>query len=142
MAMSMPNTGALNSPVQKVVGAIALFMRIRYCGSGMPSRYLHSSAPPVRPTASAITVSSGSAMTRPRTRGRTSASKGFTPIACSASTSAFRCIEPSSAAKALPERPATMIAVSSTPSSRSTPIVTRSTTNSSAPKRASCCALM
>ncbi len=40
---------------------------------------------------------------------------------------------PISAAKALPERPATMIAVSSTPSSRSTPTVTRSTTKMSAP---------
>ena len=49
---------------------------------------------------------------------------------------------PISAANALPERPATMIAVSSTPSSRSTPMVTRSTTKISAPNRWSCCALM
>ncbi len=73
-------------------------------------------------------VSSGSAMVSPRTRGSTSTSNGSTPVAISASTSSLSCIEPSSAAKALPERPATMIEVSSTPSSRSTPMVTRSTT--------------
>ncbi len=49
---------------------------------------------------------------------------------------------PISAENALPERPATMIAVSSTPNSRSTPIVTRSTTKISAPKLRSCWALM
>ena len=44
-------------------------------------------------------------------------------MACSASTSSLSFIAPISAAKALPERPATMMAVSSTPSSRSTPMV-------------------
>ena len=73
-------------------------------------------------------VSSGSAMTSPSTLGTTSTSKGSTAVAVRASTSSLSRIEPSSAAKALPERPATMIAVSSTPSSRSTPMVTRSTT--------------
>ena len=80
------------------------------------------------PTASAMTVSNGSAITSPSARGSTSTSIGETPMALSASTSSLRRIAPISAAKALPERPATMIAVSSTPISRSTPTVTRSTT--------------
>ena len=108
----------------------------------MSSRQRHSSAPPASPMRSAIIVSSGSAITRPMTRGTTSTSKGSTPVAFSASTSSLSCMAPISAAKALPERPATMIAVSSTPSSRSTPMVTRSTTKISAPNRCSCCALM
>ena len=56
-------------------------------------------------------------------RGSTSVSTGSTPVASSASISSFSFIEPISAANALPVRPATMIAVSSTPSSRSTPTV-------------------
>jgi hypothetical protein len=48
------------------------------------------------------------------------------------------CITPISAAKALPERPATMMAVNSTPISRSTEMVTRSTTKMSAPNLLSC----
>jgi hypothetical protein len=62
------------------------------------------------------------------TRGSTSTSYGCTPMACRASTSSLSFIEPISAANALPERPATMMAVSSTASSRSTLIVMRSTT--------------
>ncbi len=49
-------------------------------------------------------------------------------MACSASTSSLSFMAPISAAKALPERPATMIAVSNTASSRSTLMVMRSTT--------------
>ena len=52
----------------------------------------------------------------------------------SASTSSRIFIEPISAVMALPERPAIMIAVISTPSSRSTRMPTRSTTKMSAPK--------
>ena len=81
----------------------------------------------------ATTVSAGSAMTRPRMRGITRTSTGSMPIARSASTSSFSFIAPISAAKALPERPAMMMAVSSTPSSRSTETVTRSTTKMLAP---------
>ena len=91
---------------------------------------------------SATIVSSGSAITRPSTRGSTSTSYGLTPIDSSASTSSFSFMTPISAAKALPVRPATMIAVSSTPSSRSTPRATRSTVKISAPYGRSCCAPM
>ena len=63
-------------------------------------------------------------------------------MACSASTSSLSFIAPISAANALPERPATMMAVSSTPSSRSTPTVTMSTTKISAPYSRACCAAM
>ena len=51
-------------------------------------------------------------------RGRTSASIGDTPIVRMASISSVIFIVPIWAAKAEPERPATMIAVISTPSSR------------------------
>ena len=61
-------------------------------------------------------------------------------MARSASISSLSCITPISAANALPERPATMMAVSSTPISRSTAMVTRSTTKIVAPNFASCCA--
>ena len=80
------------------------------------------------PVRSAMMVSSGSAMVSPNTRGSTSTSNGSTPVATSASTSSLSLMEPSSAAKELPERPATIMEVSSTPSSRSTPMATRSTT--------------
>ena len=51
-------------------------------------------------------------------RGMTSASIGETPIVRMASISSVIFIVPSCAAKAEPERPATMIAVISVPSSR------------------------
>lgn len=44
-------------------------------------------APPTTPTASAITVKRGNAMTRPIQRGSTSTSIGSTPVALSASIS-------------------------------------------------------
>ena len=78
-------------------------------------------------------VSSGSAMISARRRGTTSTSIGSSPITRSASISSRIFIEPISAVKARPERPATMIAVSSTPSSRSVRMPTRSTTKTSAP---------
>ena len=52
------------------------------------------------------------------TRGTTSASIGDTPITRMASISSVSFMVPSCAAKAEPDRPATMIAVISTPSSR------------------------
>ena len=63
-------------------------------------------------------------------------------MACSASTSSLSFMAPISAAKALPERPATMMAVSSTASSRSTLMVMRSTTYISAPYSRMYCAAM
>ena len=115
-------------PAQNVVDAMASLARAMNCCSGMSSSTWHSSAPPARPIRSAMKVSSGSAMTRPSTRGSTSTSISSTPVASSASISSLSFIEPISAANELPVRPATMIAVSSTPSSRSTPTVIRSTT--------------
>ena len=63
-------------------------------------------------------ASSGSDKDSAMMRGSTSHSIGFSPIVRMASTSRLTCIVPIWAVKALPERPATMIAVSSTPSSR------------------------
>src|SRR6187551_2347594 len=128
VAISTANTGALMMPAQNVVGAMASLARPMNCCSGMSSRTWQRTAPPIRPIRSATIVSSGKAMTRPSARGSTSVSITSTPAACSASISSFSFIEPISAAKALPVLPATIIAVSSTPSSRSTPTVMRSTT--------------
>ena len=86
---------------------------------------------------SARKVSSGSATTSASMRGRTSTSIGSSAITSKASISSRIFIAPSSAVIAEPERPAIMIEVSSTPSSRSTRMPTRSTVNGDAPKRAS-----
>ena len=73
-------------------------------------------------------------------RGSTRASIGEMPIVRIASTSSVSFIVPICAAKALPERPATMIAVISTPSSRRVIRPTRLTVSVSAPNCASCTA--
>ena len=68
-----------------------------------------------------------------RRRGTISTSIGSSPITRSASISSRIFIEPISAVKDEPERPATMMAVRSTPTSRSVRMPTRSTTNGVAP---------
>ena len=83
--------------------------------------------PPPRPTTSATKVSSGRVITSAITRGKTSTSIGSSPMVLSALTSSRSLITPISAAKALPERPATMIAVISTPISRRSAMTVRST---------------
>ncbi len=60
-------------------------------------------------------ASSGMEITSAMMRGMTSHSIGLSPIVRMASTSWFTCMVPIWAVKALPERPATMMAVSSTP---------------------------
>ena len=140
MAINRANTGALISPDQKVVGERDSRNRLMNCGKGMCRFSSDNSPPPASPMASAITVSRGSAMMSASTRGTASSSIGFIPMARNASVSSLSCMTPISAAKALPDRPATMMAVNSTPISRSTEMVTRSTTKMSAPKRLSCCA--
>src|SRR5581483_9928565 len=122
IAISTAKTGALITPTQNVLGEIAWLTRLTYWSRGMCRSEAHRTAPPTSPTRSASTVRRGSESTSPSARGSTSASNASTPVACRASTSSLSFIEPISAAKALPERPATMIAVSSTPSSRSTPM--------------------
>ena len=71
-------------------------------------------------------------------RGITSASIGEMPMVRIASISSVSFIVPSCAAKALPERPATMIAVISTPSSRKVMRPTRLIVSASAPNCLSC----
>ena len=82
---------------------------------------------------SAKNVSSGRVMTRPISRGTTSISIGSRPITLSASISSRAFITPISAVNAEPERPATMMAVISTPISRSTDTATRLMVKSSPP---------
>ena len=72
-------------------------------------------------------------MTRAITRGTTSTCIGSMPITLSASTSSRVCMTPISAVKAEPERPATMMAVISTPISRNTDTATRLMVKSSPP---------
>ena len=85
----------------------------------MPSVRSAMNAPPITASIAAKKPSSGIISTAARIRGITSASIGETPIVRIASISSVSFIVPSCAAKAEPERPATMIAVISTPSSRS-----------------------
>ena len=73
-------------------------------------------------------------------RGKTSNSMGSRPIVRMASTSSLTFMVPIWAVNALPERPASMIAVSSTPISRNTPDATILTVNISTPNRANCSA--
>ena len=94
--------------------------------------------PPMRPMMSAKNVSNGNVITRPITRGTTSISTGSIPMIFSASISSRAFITPSSAVNADPERPATMIAVISTPISRRTDTATRFTVSSSPPYGRSC----
>ena len=91
-------------------------------------------------TIDAYMPSSGIMTTVASTRGSTSASIGETPIVRIASTSSVSFIVPICAAKAEPERPATMIAVISTPSSRKVIRPTRLTVRNSAPNCWSCTA--
>ena len=76
-----------------------------------------------------------------RVRGRTRYRSGPKPIVRRASISSDTFIEPSSAAKAAPERPHTMMAVISGPSSRVIDRPTRSATQMLAPNWASWAAL-
>ena len=118
MAMIMPNTGALISAIQRSV--IGMTSRIRWMKvtGGMPRSSQQKRPPPSSAMMIAQKPSSGIISTVDITRGRTSASIGETPIVRIASISSVSFIEPIWAAKAEPERPATMIAVISTPSSR------------------------
>ena len=84
-------------------------------------------------------ASNGIDSTSAMMRGSTSHSIGFSPMVRMASISWLTCMVPIWAVKALPERPATMIAVNSTPSSRNMPIPTASTVKVSAPNCRSCC---
>ena len=78
-------------------------------------------------------VSSGRVIISASMRGTTSMSTGSRPSVRIASTSSLMVMAPISAVKALPDRPATMIAVSRIPISRSTPTPTRLTVKISAP---------
>ena len=93
------------------------------------------SAPPIMPTRSENSVSSGVISTAAMMRGVTRKRTGLKPIVVRASTSWLTRIVPISAAKAAPERPASRIAVISGPSSRSIDRPIRSATKISAPKR-------
>ena len=84
----------------------------------MPSEVQTNTPPPIRANNIAQKDSSGIITTAEMIRGSTSASTGDTPIVRIASISSVIFIVPIWAAKAEPDRPATMIAVISVPSSR------------------------
>ena len=90
--------------------------------------------PPSRPAIIAMKVSSGSITSSANRRGSTSRSIGSRPSVRIASISSRLCIAPICAVNALAVRPASRIAVSSTPNSRRKAMPTSSTTKISAPK--------
>ena len=103
----------------------------------MPRASTDIRPPPNSARMSAKNASSGSAIISASRRGTTSTSIGSTPMVRSASISSRTFIMPISAVNALPERPATTIAVNRMPISRSTETPSRLTVNTSAPKRRS-----
>ena len=84
----------------------------------MPSDSQTKMPPPRSDISMAQKASSGIMTTAAISRGMTSASIGDTPMVRMASISSVIFIVPSCAAKAEPDRPATMIAVIKVPSSR------------------------
>ena len=94
----------------------------------------------------AMKVSSGRPITSAMMRGTISTSIGSRPMTRRASISSRIFMEPISAVKAEPERPATMMEVRRTPSSRRTRMPMRSMTKGVAPNLISwkmpCCATM
>ena len=87
-----------------------------------------TSAPPTSPASSWKMVSGGIASAAATMRGITRKRTGGRPIVVSAFSSSFAFIVPISAAKALPVRPARMIAVTTGPSSRKSAIASMSET--------------
>src|SRR5260221_3532113 len=132
-AMMSANTGAFTRPTNRSLMSIAVCTRSRYCVGDTCSRNCEITAPPARPITSAKKVRSGSVMTSPTMRGTTRSSIGSRPITSSASISSRAFMTPISPAKADPERPATMMAVTSTPISRSIDTATRLMVKSSPP---------
>ncbi len=85
---------------------------------GIPREVQTKIPPPTSAVSIAQKASNGIMMTAETRRGMTSASIGETPIVRIASISSVIFIVPIWAAKAEPERPATMMAVIKVPSSR------------------------
>src|SRR5438477_2230051 len=133
MAIRKPKTGALTRPTKRSLPSTAWCTRSMYCSGDTCSSELEIIAPPSKPMMSEKNVSSGSVMTSPINRGTTSNSMGSMPITLSASISSRAFMTPISAVNAEPERPATMIAVISTPISRSMETATRLMVKSSPP---------
>jgi hypothetical protein len=137
MAITKANTGALTMPTQNVRGQIARPSRLRYWSGEMSRANAHIRPPPNSAMMSATKASSGSAIISASRRGRTSTSNGSRPSVLSASISSLTFIMPISAVNALPDRPATTIAVRRMPISRRAEMARRSTVKISAPKRRS-----
>ena len=105
-------------PTQKWISPTLSWMRDRNSTGEMSSVVADTSMPPTMPDTIATKVSIGSAISSAYTRGSTSSSTGSRPSTRIASTSSLARIEPICAVNELAVRPATMIAVSSTPNSR------------------------
>mmetsp|Transcript_29380 Transcript_29380/g.57331 ORF Transcript_29380/g.57331 Transcript_29380/m.57331 type:complete len:217 (+) Transcript_29380:924-1574(+) len=128
--------GAFTMPTRRCFTAMLSCRRVRNM-PGFTSRLTQLiSAPPNRPNRLATKPKSGNMINSASTRGTTSTRTGSRPSVCIASISCCTFIEPTEAVKADPERPATMIAVSKMPNSRSTEMPISSTTKTSAPN---CC---
>src|SRR3990172_7509114 len=105
------NTGALIMPTQKVHKPTASWSWRRKRNTSKQIHIIDMMPPPKTAMISAKKVSSGSATTSARIRGSTSISMGSRPSVRMASTSSFTCMVPICAVKALPDRPATTIAL-------------------------------
>ena len=133
-AMIMPKTGALEMPTKKCSQLIDDCRRSMKKLGEMSRTPQLTTIPPNRPDSMAAKVSSGAISTQAMTRGRTSTSNGSRPSTRIASISCCIFIEPIDAVKAESDRPASMIAVMSTPNSRSTATPTSSTVKTETPK--------
>ena len=133
-AMIIAKIGAFTMPTTKWRISIISCMRAMYATAGMSRFNAPTAMPPSRPATIAMKVSSGSITSNASTRGITSRSTGSRPSTRIASTSSRLTIMPICAVNALAVRPASRIAVSSTPNSRRKAALTSSTTKMVAPK--------
>ena len=117
-AIRKAKIGALAMPMTKCLSPTLFSITEMNIVGEMSSVIAHTSMPPTMPEIIATKVSIGSASSSAATRGSTSSSTGSRPSTRMASTSSFARIEPICAVNELAVRPATMMAVSSTPNSR------------------------
>ena len=110
--------GALIMPIQNVLSADRGCYSRKNCGIVMPSTPHAIRQPPRSPHQIGEEGEHRQRQHEPKRRGSTSTSTGSRPRVRIASISSLTCIVPIWAVNALPERPAMMIAVSSTPNSR------------------------
>mmetsp|Transcript_37520 Transcript_37520/g.87496 ORF Transcript_37520/g.87496 Transcript_37520/m.87496 type:complete len:205 (+) Transcript_37520:1336-1950(+) len=119
-AISPPNSTDLLQPSQRLAGCTTRGSMSRNCSGSRPSCTRAAAMPPSIISAAVHSATSGSDSASASTLGATRRTVCEMPITDSASSSSVTRITPIWAVIAEPERPATMMAASSGPSSRST----------------------